>query len=119
MIKLLGLGLGIGLLAGLLGALCGVGGGIVMVPAFIYGLGLQPKQAIATSLAVIVVTALSASLSNIKSGLIDWRVAGVVAVAAVGAAWFGSELMRSLSNDQLTRIFGVVLIVIGIQMMFR
>ena len=41
----------IGALAALLGALLGVGGGIIMVPAF-KSLGLTMQQAISTSLAV-------------------------------------------------------------------
>ena len=42
----------IGALAALLGSLLGVGGGIIMVPAFKGFLGLSMKQAIATALAV-------------------------------------------------------------------
>jgi len=38
----------IGIAAGLLGALCGVGGGIVMVPAFVAALGFEQKKAVAT-----------------------------------------------------------------------
>ena len=53
----------IGALAALLGSLLGVGGGIIMVPAFKGFLGLSMKQAIATSLAVMIVTA-SVSLSS-------------------------------------------------------
>ncbi len=51
----------IGALAALLGSLLGVGGGIIMVPAFKGFLGLSMKQAIATSLAVMIVTASVAS----------------------------------------------------------
>ena len=42
----------IGICSGVLGALCGIGGGIVMVPAFVGLLGLTHKQAVATSMAV-------------------------------------------------------------------
>ena len=62
----------IGATAGLLGALCGVGGGIVMVPGFVGLLGLQQKQAVATSMAVIIVIAATATLNNVRaSNLID------------------------------------------------
>ena len=109
-----------GVIAGLLGALCGVGGGIVMVPAFVTVLGFEQKKAVATSLAVIVIIALVATLNTSlrkEPGLIDWRVVALAAVAAALAAWFGTDLMHKISNQYLTRIFGVVLLVFGIKML--
>ena len=110
----------IGLAAGLLGALCGVGGGIVMVPAFVAMLGLDHKQAVATSLAVIIVTAISATLNNARTNhLIDWKIVLVVGLASAVTAWFGSDLMRSLSNQTLTRIFGAALVLFGARMLWK
>lgn len=110
----------IGLVAGLLGALCGVGGGLVMVPAFIAALGLEHKQAVATSMAVIIVTAFAATANNSRvAGLIDWKIVAVVGIASGCAAWFGSDLMRSLSNQTLTRIFGCLLVVFGLRMLWE
>jgi len=109
-----------GIAAGLLGALCGVGGGIVMVPIFVTALGFQQKKAVATSLAVIVVVALVATLNNsMRKGesLIDWKVVALTAVAAALAAWFGTDLMHKLSNQHLTRLFGVILLVFGAKML--
>jgi uncharacterized membrane protein YfcA len=113
-VKALATALLIGLLAGLVGALCGVGGGIIMVPAFTLVLGLEQRQAVATSLVVIVVTALAATASNLREpGLVDWRLVALTAVGAALAAWFGAEWMRTLSNHTLTRIFAIALIAIG------
>ena len=109
-----------GLAAGLLGALCGVGGGIVMVPAFVGLLGLEHKQAVATSMAVIIVTALAATLNNARSNnLIDWKIVATVGLASMVAAWFGSDLMRGLSNQTLTRVFGCLLVVFGVRMLWK
>ena len=110
----------IGLTAGLLGALCGVGGGIVMVPAFVTALGFDQKKAVATSLAVIVVVALVSTVNtSLRKGesIIDWRVVALTAVAAALAAWFGTDLMHKLSNQHLTRMFGIVLLVFGAKML--
>jgi uncharacterized membrane protein YfcA len=109
-----------GLAAGLLGALCGVGGGIIMVPAFVGLLGLEHKQAVATSMAVIIVTAIAATINNSRANnLIDWKIVTAVGLASAVAAWFGSDLMRSLSNQALTRIFGVLLVVFGLRMLWK
>ena len=109
----------VGVVAGLAGALCGVGGGIIMVPAFVLMLGMTQKTAVATSLAVVVMSGLSATANNVtsKSDLIDWKIVGITALGAVVGAWYGSDLMRSLSNQQLTKIFGVLMIVVGARML--
>jgi uncharacterized membrane protein YfcA len=110
----------IGLIAGLLGALCGVGGGLVMVPAFVLALGIEHKSAVATSMAVIIVTAFAATANNARiANLIDWKIVLTVGLASAVAAWFGSDLMRSLSNQTLTRIFGCVLVVFGVRMLWK
>jgi hypothetical protein len=109
-----------GLAAGLLGALCGVGGGIVMVPVFVGLLGLEHKQAVATSMAVIIVLAFAATVNNARSNdLIEWKIVAVVGLASTIAAWFGSDLMRSLSNQTLTRVFGCVLVVFGARLLWK
>ena len=109
----------IGLAAGLLGALCGVGGGIVMVPAF-SAMGMAHKNAIATSLAVIVITALVATVNNSRvGGIIDWRIVAITSVGAALAAWWGTDLMHQLKSPTLTRIFGITLIIFGIKMLWQ
>lgn len=119
--KVIAIAIVIGLVAGLLGALCGVGGGIVMVPAFVGLLGLTQQKAIATSLAVIVITSLvSTANTTTKAGnMIDWKIVAMVGAASAVAAWFGTDLMRLLSNQTLTRIFGVVLLVFGTRMLIK
>jgi hypothetical protein len=120
-VKVIAIEVVIGLLAGLLGALCGVGGGIVMVPAFVGLLGFAQQKAVATSLAIIVVTSLVSTVNNtIKAGhLVDWKIVALVGAASALAAWFGTDLMRSLSNQTLTRIFGVVLVLFGARMLIK
>ena len=108
----------IGALGGLLAALCGVGGGIVMVPAFVLALGLEQKRAVATSLAVIVPTALIATVQYSRGGLVDWKIVLPTAVGAVAVAFLATDWLKSMSNITLTRIFALVLIAVGVRMFF-
>ena len=118
--KMIVTGLSVGLAAGLVGALCGVGGGIIMVPVFALALGMDQKPAVATSLAVVCVTALMGTMNHVvkKSELIDWKLFAFAAVGAAVAAWFGSDLMRMMGNQVLTKIFGILLLLVGIHMLF-
>ena len=107
----------IGALGGLTAALCGVGGGVIMVPAFVLALGLEQKQAVATSLAVIIPTALVATTQYTRAGLVDWKLVLPTAIGAVLVTFFATGLMKSLSNVALTRIFAVLLIAVGVRML--
>jgi uncharacterized protein len=113
-------GILIGAAAGLIGALCGVGGGIFMVPMFVTFLGLTQKEAVATSLAVIIFTSLAATVSNARSpqSLIQWPLFWAAAGSSVIASYFMAERMKAMSNETLTRIFAVVLICSGVWMLF-
>ncbi len=119
MTKLLLTGALAGVAAGLLGALCGVGGGIIMVPIFTAALGFTQKQAVATSMAVIIFTALAATLSNVRAAaqggpaLVNWPVFWSAAVCSAIASWFMSDFMRSLSDAVLTRVFAIFVMAAG------
>jgi uncharacterized membrane protein YfcA len=107
-----------GAVGGVVAALCGVGGGIIMVPAFVFFFGLEQKQAVATSLAAIILTALLASIKNAGHGFVNWKIAVPTAISAAVVAWFAADGLRVLSNLTLTRIFAVVMIALGTRMLW-
>jgi uncharacterized membrane protein YfcA len=107
-----------GAVGGVVAALCGVGGGIIMVPAFLFFFGLDQKQAVATSLAALVLTALVASFRNFQNGFVDWKIAVPTALSAALVAWFAADWLRALSNLTLTRIFAAVMILLGVRMLW-
>ncbi|MDP0491241.1 MAG: sulfite exporter TauE/SafE family protein [Verrucomicrobiota bacterium JB023] len=111
----------VGLAAGLISALCGVGGGILLVPAFVIGLGLDQKNAVATSLAIVVISAGIGTLNHTvkQTGLIEWKLVALTALGTALASWFGTDLMRSLQSATLTKIFGVALVIVGARMLFE
>ncbi len=81
----------IGVLAGGLSGLLGIGGGVIMVPAFVQLAGLEVKAAIATSLACVGAFAVPGTITHVLLDHVDWRVvaalvAGVVPGARIGAA---------------------------------
>ena len=87
--------LAIGILSGVVASLCGVGGGVVMVPAFVFFLKLEQKTAVATSLAIIIPTALMATTQNARSGYVEWKVAAITAISASIFAYFGDALTQA------------------------
>jgi uncharacterized membrane protein YfcA len=111
--------LGIGIISGIVAALCGVGGGVVMVPAFVFLLAMPQKMAVATSLAIIIPTALMATTQNARNDLVNWKVAAITAISASVFAYFGAGWLKSMSNETLTRVFGTILVIFGLRMLLQ
>lgn len=108
---------GIGCLAGVIAALCGVGGGVVMVPAFVLLLALPQKHAVAASLMAMIPTAMTTTVKNQMNGLGDWKIALATGLAGSVIAWFASDWMKQWSDEKLTRLFGIVLVIMGVRML--
>ncbi|MBC7820147.1 MAG: sulfite exporter TauE/SafE family protein [Planctomycetaceae bacterium] len=107
----------IGIASGVLAALCGVGGGIIMVPAFVAFLGLSQKSATATSMAVIVPTAIAATIRHIHNRYVDWNVVVMTALSATLVSFFVADYVKKLGNETLTRIFAILILIVGTKML--
>lgn len=110
----------IGLLAGVLSGLVGVGGGIIMVPLFIFFLGLTQHNAQGLSLAVMLppVTFLAVYNYHQAGGGIDWKVALIVAVLFIIGGFLGSKLALQIDQRILKKVFGVFMLLVAIKLIF-
>lgn len=114
----------IGAIAGVLAGLLGVGGGIVLVPAFFYAFGLLGydgphlmQLCLATSLATIVVTSLRSVHSHNKKGAVDWDILKTWAPGIVIGAALGVLLVSRLGSEVLQLIFAGLAMVVGLYML--
>ena len=107
----------IGLVSGVTSGLFGVGGGVVMVPAMMFFLGLPIKTAIGTSLLVILPTSLAGSYKHYTQGNVDWRVALTLAPMAIVGSWTGAWLTTHISDQNLKRVFGGFLVLVGLRLL--
>ncbi|MES2543033.1 MAG: sulfite exporter TauE/SafE family protein [Pseudomonadota bacterium] len=115
----------IGAFAGVVGGLLGVGGGIVLVPAFFYAFGQlgyggdQLMQiCVATSMATIVITSLRSVSSHNKKGAVDWDVLKTWGPALVIAAAVGTFVAGKVSSMTLQAVFGGLAGLAGLWMAF-
>jgi len=117
--------LAIGAFAGVLAGLLGVGGGIVLVPAFFYALsvlGYDSPQlmqlCLGTSLATIIVTSVRSVLSHNKKGAVDWEILRSWAPGIVVGAVIGVSVVSTLRSTALQAIFGGLAVIVGLYMTF-
>ncbi|GAB5446197.1 sulfite exporter TauE/SafE family protein [Gymnodinialimonas sp.] len=124
-LPMLALILAIGALSGVIAGLLGVGGGIVLVPAFFFafeGLGYATdglmQICLATSLATIVVTSVRSVIGHHKKGAVDWAILRAWGPGiAIGSA-LGVVAASGLRNEVLMGIFGVLGLSVGLYMAF-
>jgi uncharacterized protein len=104
----------IGLAAGGLSGLLGIGGGILMVPAFSAWVGIPLKETIATSLACVGIFAIPGTLTHWYLGHIDWVFAICLAIGAVPGAQIGARVTISSTDRRLRYSVGAALGIIAI-----
>ena len=109
----------IGLLAGILSGLVGVGGGILMIPLLIMFLGLTQHQAQGTALfAMLPPIGILAAMNYYKEGFAKWEYAAVIALTFVVGGYFGSKLSISLPEQTVRKVFGVIMLIGAIKLIF-
>jgi uncharacterized membrane protein YfcA len=100
-----------GALVGLLGGLVGLILGTLRLPALIRHVGEPPQTAIGTNLVVGVCVGVAGALGHLPSAAPDWGLAAVGAGASVPGALLGARLTGRLSDIQLVRCIGAILLV--------
>lgn len=105
----------VGLAAGGLSGLLGIGGGILMVPAFTTWMRLPLKAAVATSLACVGVLAIPSMITHAFLGHIDWYYALPLSIGVIPGAQIGAHLaIRSTERAlriSVATVLGLIAIV--------
>jgi uncharacterized protein len=109
--------LSIGLAAGVLSGLLGIGGGIIVVPALVLLCGFSQHLAQGTTLAMMVPPiGLLAAWAYYSKGYVDLKVAGLMCIGFFIGGLFGAKFATAIPEAMLSRIFGVVFLVISLKM---
>ncbi|HXG76723.1 MAG TPA: sulfite exporter TauE/SafE family protein [Gaiellaceae bacterium] len=104
----------IGLAAGVFSALFGVGGGILAVPLLVALAHLPARQATATSLGAIGITALAGAVVFAARGEVHVGYAALVGLPAAAGALAGTTLQQRITTRTLAYGFAALLVGVGI-----
>ena len=109
----------IGILAGILSGVVGVGGGLIMIPLLIILLGLSQHEAQGTSLAVMLPPiGILAAINYHKAGFVKWEYAMIIAITFIIGGYFGSKYAITLRPEIVKRVFGVVMLIGALKIIF-
>jgi len=111
--------LSLGLLAGVLSGFLGIGGGSILIPAFVFLLGMSQHQAQGTTLALMVPPiGLLAAWRYYIAGDVKIKVALWVCIGFFLGALVGAEFVQKIPDLLLKRIFGLLLLSISLRMIW-
>lgn len=84
----------IGILAGIVSGLFSTGGGMILVPAFIYWLELDDTKARGTSVFCILPMVLTSSFFYYQGNFIDWKIAALCALGGAVGGYIRSKITK-------------------------
>jgi uncharacterized protein len=109
----------IGLIVGFFGGMFGVGGGVILIPALVYIIGMEQHTAQGTSVAIMLPPiGIVAAYTYYKAGHVNIKYAIIIAVTFIIGSYFGSKLAVFLPDVVSRKIFAVIMFLISIKMFF-
>jgi len=109
----------IGIITGIMAGMLGIGGAIIMIPALVFILGISQQTAQGTSLAVMLPPiGILAAYNYYKAGQVNIKFAIILAVFFLVGSYFGSKLALTLPQNVLKKVFGVLLLLVALRMLF-
>ena len=110
----------IGVLAGIASGFVGIGGGLIIVPALIYFLGLDQHTAQGTSLALMLPPiGILAAMQYHSEQHVEWTYSAIIAVTFILGAWLGSKWSLKLPTSMVRLVFSAILFYAGIGMAIK
>jgi uncharacterized membrane protein YfcA len=113
--------LALGLATGFVSGLFGIGGGIIRIPLFVYLLPLLGvghaalmHTAVATSVALVIPTAIAASIKQARQGNLDMRFYRTWAVGIAAGVFAGNLITPHVSTEIFKVIFVVFLLAVAV-----
>ena len=106
----------IGLLAGIVSGLFSTGGGMILVPAFIYLLKLDATKSRGTSVFCILPMVITSSFFYYKGNFIDWKISIMCAIGGAIGGYIGAKLLKKLPEKILKIAFTCFLAYVSFKM---
>jgi uncharacterized membrane protein YfcA len=109
--------LALGGLVGFLLGLLGGGGSLIAVPLLVYGLGLDPRDAVAASLFAVGLASLGASAVHARAGAVDFRAALLFGLLGSAAGALGARAGLLVDGATQLLLFSAVALLAGLKML--
>lgn len=102
-----------GLVVGLITGLVGAGGGFIIIPALVFLLGLEMKEAIGTSLTIITLNSFFGFLVSQNQIQTDWKLLLILSAMSILGIFVGMALSKRIDGAKLKPLFGWFVLIMG------
>src|SRR5712692_5165680 len=116
----------IGMVVGALVGISGLGGGVLLLPLLIFGLGVPPITAVGSDAVFNAVTKIGMSILHWHRGTVNWRLVFALSLGSIPGAFGGVSLLAHVRsahgagvNDFLRILIGVLLVVVPVMLLFQ
>ena len=103
-----------GFVIGFIAALLGAGGGFLLMPFLVYGLGIPPAVAIGTDLFQIIITGTLGAFLYSLSGNVDPMIAIIMFASASVGTQLGALATRFVNAARILGLFGITVLNAGL-----
>lgn len=111
--------LSIGLVTGIINGLFGSGGGIIIVPALVFLMGLNDYKAHATAISIILPLSIISTIIYFFNGVIPFKIFLLVIPGGLVGSYIGAKTLDKIPIHILRKIFGSIIIYSAIRMMWK
>jgi uncharacterized membrane protein YfcA len=106
----------VGIVTGILSGLLGIGGGVFVVPALMLGFGVGDLVAKGTSLLMMIPTAVTGTIANVRRGHTDLMAAAIVGGLSIPASIGGAALAWAVPPLLGSILFALLLVYCAVQL---
>lgn len=109
----------IGIIAGIICGLFAAGGGLILVPAFIYLLKMEDREARGTAVACMLPMVFTSGIFYYKDNYINWNIGILCAIGGVVGGIVGAKLLKKIPTRYVRILFTIFLLYVSIKMLVQ
>jgi len=113
------LGVPLFFLAGFIASLLGIGGGFAKVPIMTFIFRVPSKVAVATSSALIVLTASAAAAGHFATGNLNLKLVAILGIAVFAGGYAGSHISAKADKKYINMALAVIMLGVSLWMFYR
>lgn len=107
----------IGFISGIICGLFASGGGLILVPAFVYLLKMEDKKARGTAIFCILPMVITSSIFYYKDNYMDWKIGIRCAIGGIIGGIIGAKLLKKIPTLYVRGLFALFLFYVSVRML--